>query len=83
MKELELKKEASKPSQKLTPVPVKPPAYENLKAMSTDELVKLLMSPEMAQPANAAVRQQIIKILQDREGNAFVQRLIGKSPEKK
>jgi hypothetical protein len=28
---------------------------------------------------NAPLRQQIIKILQEREGNAFVQRLLGKN----
>lgn len=46
--------------------------------MSTDELVKLLMSPEMSRPMNEPIRQQIIMILQEREGNAFVQRLLGK-----
>lgn len=46
--------------------------------MKTDELVKLLLSPELAKPVNAPLRQQIIKILQEREGNAFVQRLLGK-----
>jgi hypothetical protein len=29
-------------------------------------------------PVNAPLRQQIIKLLQEREGNAFVQRLLGK-----
>ncbi|MCI0527507.1 MAG: hypothetical protein L0Y56_08710, partial [Nitrospira sp.] len=60
------------------PSPMHPPTREQLRAKTTDELVKLLMSPEMAKPMNAALRQQIIKILQEREGNAFVQRLLGK-----
>jgi hypothetical protein len=51
---------------------------ELLYSMKTDELVKLLLSPELAKPVNAPLRQQIIKILQEREGNAFVQRLLGK-----
>ena len=50
--------------------------------MSTEELVKLLMSPELAQPVNAALRQQIIEILQERKGNAFVQHLLGKTSER-
>ena len=47
--------------------------------MPTDKLVKLLMSPEMAQPTHQPLCQMIIQILQQREGNAFVQRLLGKS----
>jgi hypothetical protein len=50
----------------------------SLKAMTTDELVKLLMSPEMARLMNEPIRQQIIKILQEREGNAFCPAPIGK-----
>jgi hypothetical protein len=56
---------------------------EQLRTMHTEELVKLLMSPELAQPVNAILRQQIIEIPQEREGNAFVQRLLGKTAEKK
>ncbi|CAG0963519.1 MAG: hypothetical protein OIN86_10605 [Candidatus Methanoperedens sp.] len=55
-----------------------PKGMEQLHAMSTNELVKMLMSPELAKPVDAVLRQQIIKLLQEREGNAFVQRLIGK-----
>jgi hypothetical protein len=40
--------------------------------------MKFLLSPELAKPVNAPLRQQIIKILQQWEGNAFVQRLLGK-----
>ena len=51
---------------------------EQLQAMSTHDLVKLLMSPDMAKPMNQTLRQMIIQLLQQREGNAFVQRLLGK-----
>jgi hypothetical protein len=37
------------------------------------------MSPEMTKPAIAAPRQQIIKILLERGGKAFIQRLPDKS----
>lgn len=77
MKELESPVKAPAPSKKVNPPVVRSPVRE-LKDMSTDELVRKLTSPEMSHPANSALRQQIIKILQEREGNAFVQRLIGK-----
>jgi hypothetical protein len=47
--------------------------------MPTDKLVKLLMSLDTAQPKNQSVCHMVIQILQQREGNAFVQRLLGKS----
>jgi hypothetical protein len=56
---------------------------EQLKGMATEELVKLLMSLEMAKPMNESLRQMIIQILQQREGNGFVQRLLGKSAGQK
>ena len=77
MKELESPTKAKSPAPKTTLSPSRPPTLEQLRGMTTDELVKLLMSSEMAQPANEHLRQQIIKILQEREGNAFVQRLLG------
>jgi hypothetical protein len=51
---------------------------EQLKAMPTDKLVKLLMSLDMAHPMHQPLCQMVIQILQQREGNAFVQRLLGK-----
>lgn len=83
MKELEYMKKEANPVSKAPPKVSHPPKMEQLRTMSTGELVKLLMSPELAQPVNAALRQQIIEILQEREGNAFVQRLLGKTTEKK
>jgi len=78
MKELEPTSKAANPPPKAAPSPARPPGMDQLKAMSTDELVKLLMSPDMAKPMNAPLREMIIQILQQREGNAFVQRLLGK-----
>jgi hypothetical protein len=64
---------------------VQPPSVASLtpahlRTMSTDDLVKLLMSPELAQPANAPVREQVITLLQEREGNDFVRRVLGLPP---
>ncbi len=83
MKELEheSKKEAS--VRKVIQSTAPPQSMEHLNAMSTEELVKMLMSPELAKPVNAVLRQQIIKILMDREGNAFVQRILGKNSGRK
>ena len=50
---------------------------EQLLTRSTDELIRVLMSPDMNMPVNAPLRQLIIKILQERKGNAFVQTLLG------
>ena len=75
MKELELPAKA--PQKKVNPPSVHPPVRE-LRDMSSDELVRKLKSPEMAHPANSVLRQQIIRILQEREGNTFVRKLIGK-----
>ena len=83
MKELESSSKAKNPASKAAPSVSGLPTKEQLRAMTTDELVKLLMSPEMSRPMNAPLREQIIKILQEREGNAFVQRLLGKSAGKK
>jgi len=82
MKELEYMKKETNPVSKPPPEVSHPPKMAQLRTMSTEELVKLLMSPELAQPMNAVLRQQIIEILQEREGNAFVQRLLGKTAEK-
>lgn len=83
MKELDSPSKSTNPTNKAIPSPTRAPTMEQLRAMSTDELVKMLLSPEIAKPMNAPLRQQIITILQQREGNAFVQRLLGKSAEKK
>lgn len=82
MKELESPSKSKSTPSKAAPSATRPPKIEQLHAMTTDELVKMLMSPEMARPMNAALREQIIKILQQREGNAFVQRLLGKPADK-
>lgn len=77
MKDFEsLNKTANLPP-KSTPVISRSPTIEQLHSMTTDELVRMLMRPDLARPMNAPLRQQIIKILQEREGNAFVQRLLG------
>jgi hypothetical protein len=83
MKELEYMKKEANPVSKAAPKVSQPPKMEQLRTMPTEELVKLLLSPDLAKPVNAALRQQIIEILQKREGNAFVQRLLGKTAEKK
>lgn len=48
-----------------------------LRGKATDDLIKLLMSPELPQSANDPIRQQVISIIQEREGNEFVNRLLG------
>jgi hypothetical protein len=69
MKELEYMKKVANPVSKAPPKVSQPPKMKQLRTMSTDELFKLLMSPELAQPVNAAFRQQIIEIL--RNGKAL------------
>jgi hypothetical protein len=83
MKELESPSKGNSPPSKVVPSTSRHPTMDQLRAMTTDELVKMLISPEIARPMNADLRQQIITILQQREGNAFVQRLLGKSAEPK
>ncbi|MFY1112651.1 MAG: hypothetical protein AB3K77_13370 [Methanosarcinaceae archaeon] len=80
VKEYEVK--TTNPKTKEPPSVSHPPTKDQLHSMTTDELVRMLLSLELALPANAPVRQQIIIILQEREGNAFVERLLGKGPEK-
>jgi hypothetical protein len=79
MKDQEHESKTPAPVRKVIQSVSKTPTMEQLKSMTTDLLVKLLMSPELAKTANAPLRQQVIQILQEREGNAFVQRLIGKT----
>jgi hypothetical protein len=79
MKELEPPTKSKSPTPKVVPPRTRTPSMEQLHTMTTDELVKLLLSPEIARPMNAVLREQIIRILQQREGNAFVQRLLGKA----
>jgi hypothetical protein len=83
MKELEPPSKSKSPPPKVVPSSTRTHTMEQLHTMTTDELVKLLMSAEMTRPMNAAVREQIIRILQEREGNAFVQRLLGRAAGKK
>lgn len=66
-----------KPVSKPPPISSKSPRLEQLLAMTTDQLIKMLLSPEMARSENAPLRQQIIRLLQERKGNAFVQSLLG------
>lgn len=82
MKEFVYLKKQTNPVSKPPPEVSHPPKMEQLHTMTTEELVELLMSPELARSMNAPVRQQIIKVLQEREGNAFVQRLLGKTSER-
>jgi hypothetical protein len=79
MKDQEHESKTPAPVRKVIQSVSKTPTMEQLKSMTTDQLVKLLLSPELAKSANAPLRQQVIQILQEREGNAFVQRLIGKT----
>jgi hypothetical protein len=77
MQDKEFETKPSKPVFKPPPTSSQTPTMEQLNAMKTDDLVKLLLSHDMAKPANAILRQQIIKMLQERKGNAFVQNLLG------
>lgn len=81
MKVKEYEKKTSSLIRKVVQESLHSPTKEQIRSMATDELVRLIMSPEMARPANATVRQQIVEILQEREGNAFVERLLGKTSE--
>ncbi len=82
MPEKEFETKPTKPVSRVIPITSSLPSMEQLYSMKTDELVKLLLSPDLAKPVNAPLRQQIVKILQGREGNAFVQRLLGKGSGK-
>jgi hypothetical protein len=76
MPDKELETKLSKPMVKPPPIASQHPTMEQLNAMKTEDLVKMLLSHDMDKPANAVLRQQIIKILQERKGNAFVQSLL-------
>jgi hypothetical protein len=52
------------------------PTKDQLQYLTSEQLIKMLLSPEMERSENAPLRQQIIKILQERKGNAFVQNLL-------
>jgi hypothetical protein len=79
MKDLESPDKATPPVPKVVPSHRRTATMEQLKAMTTDKLVKLLMSLDRAQPRHQPLCQMVVQILQQREGNAFVQRLLGKS----
>jgi hypothetical protein len=79
MKEFESPDKSRPLVPKIVPSRSRAPTMEQLRAMTTDKLIKLLMSLDMAQPTNQPLCQMIIQTLQQREGNAFVQRLLGKS----
>lgn len=76
MPEREFEAKTTKPVSRPPPVSSKSPTLEQLLAMTTDQLIKMLLSPEMAGSENAPLRQQIIRLLQERKGNAFVQSLL-------
>ena len=78
MKEFEASEKLNKPATKENPTIHHIPTMEELKSMSAENLVKMIMSPDMAKSMNQPLRQMIILILQQREGNAFVQHLLGK-----
>lgn len=82
MQEFEFFNKTANPANKSAKTVSSPPTKEQLRTMTTDQLVRMLMGPELAKPVNAPLRQQVIKILQEREGNAFVQRLLGKGSGK-
>lgn len=67
----------TKPIAKRPQISSKTPTLEQLNTMTSEQLIKMLLSPEMARSENALLRQQIIRILQERKGNAFVQNLLG------
>ncbi len=77
MPEKDFEAKSPKPVFKPPPISSKSPRLEQLLAMPTDQLIKMLLSPEMARSENAPLRQQIIRLLQERKGNAFVQSLLG------
>jgi hypothetical protein len=79
MKDLEPPDKAKPIVPKVVPSHNRTATMEQLRAMPTDKLVKLLMSLDTAQPKNQSVCHMVSHILQQREGNAFVQRLLGKS----
>jgi len=83
MKELESRSKSPSPPSKAVPSTTHPPTVEQLRAMATSELVKMLLSPEMSRPMNSVLREQIIRVLQEREGNAFVQGLLRTAAGKK
>jgi hypothetical protein len=76
MPDKELETKNLKPVFKPPPTVTQNPSMEQLNAMKTDELVKLLLRHDMDKPANSILRQQIIKILQERKGNAFINSLM-------
>jgi hypothetical protein len=82
MPEKEFETKTIKPVPKPHPIISRSSTMDQLLAMTTDQLIKMLLSPDMARPENASTRQQIIKILQERKGNAFVQSLLEEKPHK-
>lgn len=84
MKILDYIRKKLHPVRKSSPAAFKSPTIEKLRTLTTDELVKILLKPELSHSMNTGLRHQIIMILQEREGNSFVQRLFGKKnkPEK-
>ena len=76
-KDHEIKKSPPGQVKKVPELAFKTSTTEQLLTRSTDELIRQLMSPELAIPVNASLRQLIIRILQERKGNSFVQSLLG------
>jgi hypothetical protein len=79
MNELDYLPKTAKPATKSAKAVSSPPTKDKFSTMTTDQLVRMLVSADLSKPANASQRQKVIKLLQEREGNAFVQRLIGKT----
>jgi hypothetical protein len=77
MPEKEFENQPIKSITKHPPISSKTPTLEQLLAMPSDQLIKMLLSPEIAKSENAPLRQQIIRLLQEKKGNAFVQSLLG------
>ena len=77
MPEKEFETKATKPIVKRPQISSKTPTLDQLNAITSEQLIKMLLSPDMAKSENAPVRQRIITILQERKGNAFVQNLLG------
>ncbi len=53
MPEKDFEAKTTKPIKRVIPASTRIPNMEQLNAMKTDELVKLLLGPELAKPVNA------------------------------
>ena len=84
MPEREFEATPAKPMTKTRPIISSSPTLEKLLVMPDEQLIKMLLRQEMSKLENAPIRQRIIRILQERKGNAFVQSLLeGKTSSEK